>query len=194
VPTRKHIRWPRGLRIHSENAPLIELPDSHIAKLTVIAHAECWRDCVGQELSWPGRESEAFDQEWRSILLDGPFSFSSYAYSFIAFDLILHEWLTHPAFVTEPEKNAIVAVPLLDALLDECECAANAEQNARVLDRILRIRGFNNLQIEAIKARWATDGLEPPQIPDQPGVLEALRLRSSGNRLILGEGTKRPSP
>jgi hypothetical protein len=158
------------------------LPDSHVAKLTVIAHAECRRDCVGREIPWRGREDEAFDQMWQSDLLGRHFSFSSYAYCFLSFDLILYEWITHPSHVTELEKSLIVAVPLEETLLDECERVASDKESTRVLDRITQIRWFNALRLQATRERWAVDGLQVPQIPDAPDVLKALGLHYPGRQ------------
>lgn len=174
-------RWPSGLRIHPRNNPLRELPDSHPAKLAVIAHAECCRDCVGREIEWPGREREAFDQSWQSRLLDQRFAFSSYAYVFLSFDLILEEWITHPPQATESEKQTVAAAPFLEALLCECQQAASEAGNVRVLERLPQIRRFNELRVLATKERWAVEGLETPEIPVGRSPFEVLGLHHPGD-------------
>ena len=173
-------RWPRGLPVHPRNNPLRELPDSHSAKLALIAHAECRRDCVGRKIEWPERGCEAFDQAWHSRLIGRRFSFSSYAYCFLSFDLILEEWITHPTAVTESEKRVVAAIRLQETLLDECERAARNEGNTRVLERVPQVRRFNELRLRAIRERWAADGLEIPQIPVDDKVLEVLGLHYPG--------------
>lgn len=173
-------RWPRGLQIHPRNNPLRELSDSHPAKLTVIAHAECRRDCVGHEIEWPERQHEAFDQEWQSHLLGRPFWFSWYAYGFLSFDLVLEEWITHPPHATESEKQTVAAAPFLETLLGECEQAASEAGNIRVLERLPQIRRFNELRLLAIRERWTADGLEMPKIPVGRNPYEILGLQFPG--------------
>lgn len=150
-----------------KNRPLNELPESHVARRTVVSHADCRRDCVGKEIPWPGREDEAFDQKWYSELLKRDFSFSSFAYAYISFTLVMDEWITHPKNVTEAERNALVRIPLLCVLLSECEAAATQERNSRVQKCVAQIRRFLRLWEESIRLRIVEDGLHIPQI-DEP--------------------------
>jgi hypothetical protein len=164
--TTKRSPWPRGWAglIHPKNNPLSDLPDSHPAKLLLFAQGQFRLDCVGKEIPWPGHEDEAFDQEWQSQLLGRVFRFSSFAYC-IYYDLILEEWLTHPPYVTESEKWMLARIQCLDALLDECEHAAKNDENTRVLARVAQTRELNQLHMRAMSERWATDQLNPPDIP-----------------------------
>jgi hypothetical protein len=146
------------------NRPLNKLPESHIARRTVIALANCRRDCVGQEIPWPGREEEAFDQSWFSELLQRDFSFSSFAYAFISIDLVMHEWMSHPPHVTEAETNVLVRTPLLHTLLAECDAAALRDNNSRVSACISTIRDFLNSWEESVRRRIVEDGLSLPEI------------------------------
>ena len=171
-------RWPRGLRIHPANNPLLALPDTHPAKQTIIAHAECRRDCVGHEIEWPGQET--FEQDWQSCLLGRRFSFSSYAYCFLSFDLILKEWISRPLHVTNDERWLVAAIPLQDALLGECEVAAKEQSNDLVLNRLPQIRGFNGLRLESIARRLEDDGLEMLEPPVNRNPLELLGLHYPG--------------
>lgn len=173
--------WPRGSWIHPKNNPLSELPDSHPAKLLLFAHWQCRRDCVGREIGYRGHEEEAFDQVWKSQLLGCGFSFSSYAYVFISFDLILEEWLTHPSYVTESEKRAVAGVLFHGILLDECEQAAKEQGNVRILERLAQVRKWHELRLLAIKARWVEDNLEPPEIPAVTDPFQALGLTRPGS-------------
>ena len=170
----KRSPWPRGWArlIHPKNNPLSELPDSHPAKMVLFAHGQCRRDCVGKEIPWRGHESEAFDQEWRSQLTGRKFLFSSYAYMFISFDLILEEWLNHPPHATESEKQMFGYIKLQNALLDECEQAATKEDNTRILALLPQIRKYNDLRLQAITERWRIDELQPSEIPTVNEVLE----------------------
>jgi hypothetical protein len=163
---------------------LSELPASHPAKLLLLAHGQCRRDCVGREIEYHGHEEEAFDQEWESQLLERRFRFSSYAYAFISFELILDEWLTHPGYVTESEKLAVASIPFHSILLDECEQAAKEGGNVRILERLAQVREWLELRLLAIKARWIEDNLEPPEIPVVIDPFQALGLTWPGIRVL----------
>jgi hypothetical protein len=168
--------WPRGWAglIHPKNDPLSELPESHPAKMVLFAHGQCRRDCVGKEIPWPGHDDEAFDQEWQSRLLGHRFRFSDFAYAFISYDLVIENWLTHPPHVTEFEEWMVTRIRCLSALLDECEKAAKQDGNTRVLDKVSQIRELNELHMRAIRERWATDELDPPEIPVVDDVKKVL--------------------
>jgi hypothetical protein len=177
----KRPRWPRGLRIHPCNNFLLGFADTHLAKMAILAHAKCCRDCVGREIPWTGKEHEAFDQSWDSKLIGRQFAFSSYGYCFLSFSLILEEWNSHPPFVTEAEKATFVRVLLQEKLLDECQLAANKEKNTRVLDLLPSIRSYNDLLLKAINYRWEVDGLENPQLSADCDDLKVLHLLFPGS-------------
>lgn len=147
--------WPRGLRIHPKNNPLAALPDSHPAKRLVIAHAECCRDCAGRDVAWPGRE--AVDQQWNSEIDGRRHTFSGFVYQYLCFDLVLEPWLERPLVLTEYERQIQEGLPRLRGLLEECERAADAEQNHKIIEMLNQVRGYLNLWDEAIGQRIAED-------------------------------------
>ncbi|MCA9234108.1 MAG: hypothetical protein KDA44_01460 [Planctomycetales bacterium] len=153
-----------------QNRPLHELPESHVARRTVIAHTNCHRHCVAKEIPWPGSGKEPFDQKWHSKLLGREFAFSSFAYAFISFDLVMTEWNTHPPHVTDAEVNDLVRIPLLRTLLTECEAAAEQTKNVHVQKCVRQIHEFLDLWDESIRLRIQQDGLEVPRVqePDNP--------------------------
>lgn len=152
----------RSLQMVGENRPLNDLPESHIARRTVIAHENCCRECVGQEVAWPGHGEDAFDQRWHSDLLQREFSFSSFAYCFISFNLVMDEWIAHPPQVTKAEVDGLSHLPLLQALVDECEAAARQDENVRVQRCVSQVREFLALWEESIRLRISEDGLGFP--------------------------------
>jgi hypothetical protein len=164
------------LRAHPKNDPLAALPESHPARQALICHAECRRDCVGREIAWIGPEADAFDQSWESVLLGREFRFSSFAYCFVSIDLVLEEWLSHPAFVTDDERHGLAALPLQNVLLDECEKAARQEQNTRVLLCVEKVRRRNRLLLESIHDRISGDGLSLPPACEAGDPCEILGL------------------
>lgn len=169
----------RSLRMVGQYRALNNLPESHIARRTVIAHDECRRSCVGKEIAWPGRESESFDQEWYSELLGREFSFSSFAYCFISFTLTMEEWINHPPTVTDVEKDDLIRLPLLLILLDECEAAATRDENRSVISCISKARDFFNLWRESILLRVKEDDLPMPNLRKQADPRRTLFPESS---------------
>jgi len=135
--------------------------------MAVLAHAVAWRDCVGNEIPWQGKEEEAFDQEWNSALTGTNYSFSSYGYTFLAYNFILDGWVSRPNSLTDCETGEIFHIPILNKLLDECETAASNEDNHRVLKLIPLIRRFNALHMEAIELRIEVDRLSRPVRSDK---------------------------
>jgi hypothetical protein len=140
--------WPRGLRIHRKNDPLAALPDSHPAKRLIIAHAECRRDCAGRDIPWPGRE--CVDQEWDSEIAGRHMTFSGFMYEHLCFDLVLESWLERPS---DRERMVRDRLPRLRGLLDECQRAATADQNHKLIEMVNQVRGYLDLWDEAINCR-----------------------------------------
>jgi hypothetical protein len=137
--------WPRGSRINRKNDPIAAFPDDHPAKRLLPAHSRCWRECVQREIAWPGHEDDAFDQEWTSRVEQGPSSFSGLIYTFVCFELILTEWLTHPSEITADERGILQEhLPRVRNLLAECQAAADQDKNTRVLELLPLPEAFFN--------------------------------------------------
>ena len=85
--------------------------------------------------------------------------------------------------MTESEKRLAAAVRLQETLLDECERAATDEGNTRVL-AASQVRRFNELRLQAIRERWAADGLEVPPIPVMVTCLKCLVCITLARRIV----------
>jgi hypothetical protein len=138
--------WPRGLRIHPKNNPLAALPDSHPAKRLIIAHAECCRDCAGRDVSYAGRDS--IDHEWDSKIAGRRMTFSGFMYEHLCFTLVLESWLEQPSVRDEMARDHL---PRLRGLLDECQHAATADQNHKIIEMVNQVRGYLDLLEETIQ-------------------------------------------
>lgn|GEM_PF-2721584 len=155
--------WPRGSRINRKNDPIAALQDDHPARRLLIAHSNCWRECASREVAWPGREHEAFDQEWRSRVEQRRLSFSGLIYAHVCFELILTEWLEHPSEITATERRALQeSLPRARILLAECRAAAEHDGNARVLELLPLPEAFFDAWEASIRARIACDGISLP--------------------------------
>jgi hypothetical protein len=100
---------------------------------------------------WPGREKEAFDQEWYSETDHRKWTFSGLVYAYVCFDLVLEGWLDRPPAATEAEREYLSQFPRLRSLIDECEAAAQADHNLEVSTRIPQLRSFFELYEDAIR-------------------------------------------
>ncbi len=127
-------------RVHRLNRPLFDLAPTHPAAYALISHANCREQCVGHEIAWPGKESEAFDQEWYSDIEKRVLRFSTFAYEFISYDLVLDGWIERSPGLTESESRILEDAPRLRTLMDECERAARTDENPQVLQRIPIVR------------------------------------------------------
>jgi len=138
-------------RINPKNRPIRALPQDHPAHATLLAHRKCRRDCVGREIVLPGHESEAIDQEWYSTSDGRQWKFSTFAYTFLSFDLVLHEWLdTRSPFDPQPTLQAIAKML---TLLDECELSCHNHANERLLELLPTVRRFLILWAAATRLR-----------------------------------------
>jgi hypothetical protein len=148
------------LRIDKKNAPLLLLPEKHPARRVLIAQAECRRDCVGRELSWEGSNQQPIDQEWQAIATHRKWTFSGFAYTFLAFDLILHGWLDHPRTIAPDEAGFLEKSPLMKALLAECQLAAQKNSNEPILQLIEQVGDFIDIWDNSVRCRLREDQIE----------------------------------
>lgn len=160
---RKKSPWPRGWRMHPHNDALATLVDGHPAKRLLFAHARCRRECAGREIPWPGREAEAFDQEFNSSTDLQRWTFSGWVYAHVCFSLVLTEWLTHPPQITESERQLLLEhLPRIRGLLIDCRAAAERDNNPRVLKLLPVADDFIEAWDLSIRARLAADGITIP--------------------------------
>jgi hypothetical protein len=149
--------FPRGLRIHRDNRPIFDFPVDHPARRLLITHAECWRDCAGREIAWPGKESEAIDQSWLSSLDGRQWTFSGFVYGFVCFDLVLHGWLDRPPHLAADERAALEGIPKMRSLLAECRAACVQESNFPAFPLIDQVERLPTAWEHSVQFRIQTD-------------------------------------
>jgi hypothetical protein len=118
-------------------AVIMVLPDSHPARVALIAFYQCRVECVGFELCEKG---DSIDQEWFSPTLNRRFRLSSFLYEYISHD--------SPPFASwgvrdsDQEQAFLDRLPMLQAILDEGRNAARNSNNPEALqifDRVARM-------------------------------------------------------
>jgi hypothetical protein len=150
-------------RIHPRNAPVLaRYPGEHSAVRVLQVQAEARDICVGKEIEWPQLGNRAIDQEWFSAIDLRKWSFSSFAYCFISFDFLNYGWLAGERSELQPfEFEFLHELPRLRGLLDECEAAAELEENSAVLPLIAKAREFFDAFEQSIVARLGAVNVEP---------------------------------
>lgn len=139
------------------NQEIFSLPDSHPARRFLQAFMECRRDCVGKEAS-----DYPIDQEWFSDTDRKSWSYSDFAYKFLSFDIVLDGWLTSSPQRTADEERWSAELPRWRALLNECNNAAECEENYAILPVIAQVLKMFELWEQCILERdIATDGAYP---------------------------------
>ncbi len=94
-------------------------------------------------------------------MVDGrELTFSSFAYEFISFDLVLDGWIARKPALSAGETGILDNLPRLRGLMEECEVAAEASQNHRILDRISIVRDWLDALEYAITCRMKEDGID----------------------------------
>ncbi len=151
-------------RIHPANLPILDkYGKGHPATRALTLHAEACDLCVGKEIEWPDQGNRAIDQSWFSKVRLKNQAFSSFAYEFISYDLILDGWLAMPSEPTKAElKHLEHDDGLIRSLLQECEFAGNECNNALILPLISTARDFVNAYTDAIEYRFQVCGITPP--------------------------------
>ncbi len=146
------------------NYPIVEkYSAAHIAVRTLRVHAEMRKVCVGRELRWSDRPNHVIEQEWFSRTRLKKQWFSSFAYEFLTYELLLDGWLTMPSQPTQFETLHLEKKhPLMRALMDECKKAATAEGNTDVLPLIAKVHEFLDLYEEATMCRFKVCGIRWP--------------------------------
>jgi hypothetical protein len=145
----------RHPQVHRLNRPILEaLSGEHPAVRALRIHVEARKICTGLEIPWPNHERLAVEQIWISQTDGQRWTFSRFAHSYIAFDLVLGGWLPEPDGKIQPfEAEFLNELSRLRQLLDECDEAAQADKNDRVAPLILKAREFFDAYEAAIIAR-----------------------------------------
>jgi hypothetical protein len=151
-------------RIYPANRPILDsYTCEHPAVRALQLHAEARDLCVGKEIKWPDSANRAVDQSWFSAARCRQQSYSAFAYEFISYDLILDGWLKAAPQPTESEMRFLCDDgPLMRALLDECEEAANADANLEILPLVAKAREFVHAYNDAILHRFAACKISQP--------------------------------
>lgn len=122
-------------------------------------YTRCREQRVGYEIAWPGKESEAFDQEWYSEIDGRVLRFSAFAYQYISYDLVLDGWIERSPTLTGSESRILEHAARLRALMDECERAAKKDENHQVLQRVPIVREWIDALESAVLHRVDVDNL-----------------------------------
>lgn len=155
----RHLVHPR---VYPVNYHITDRFDAtHPAVCVLQVHAEACDTCVGKEIEWPGAGNRAIEQTWFSTTRMKEQSFSSFAYEFLSYDLILDGWLEMAPEPTESELGFLVDdEPLMRALLDECEEAAIGDKNTKIRPLIAKTREFLDAYCKAIQYRFDCCGIK----------------------------------
>jgi hypothetical protein len=140
------------------NKPLFDLPESHPAKRFLCAFVACLDECVGREIPYRGKEDLAADEDWFSLHDGRVWSFSSFAYIYLAFTVELDGWLTGAATATRDEIGTMTRLPYLRTLMRECKDACVADRNEAVLAMVEQVENLIDLWEACIKERWQVIG------------------------------------
>ena len=111
---------------------MLALDDAHPAKTFLTEFIECRANCVGRELG--SDEDMPIDQAWTSSLDNKVWTFSSFAYRFLSFDIELDGFLESASYVTASETGAARELPIYRSLMHECAQAARKSGNNEILE------------------------------------------------------------
>jgi disulfide oxidoreductase YuzD len=127
----------RGHLMHVQkiNKPVFNLSNTHPARVFLDQFIECRIACVGKEIA-------GIEQEWFSEIKSRKYRFSSFAYEYLSFDIELDGWLKQHEGLTDSERQSILLIPQIEALVDECKMAANNDKNDRILSLCDKIKAM----------------------------------------------------
>jgi hypothetical protein len=146
------------VHVHKLNQEIFELPESHPARRFLLAFMECRRDCIGLEAS-----DDPIDQEWFSQSDREVWSYSKFAYKYLAFDIVLEGWLTHAPRRTPNEQHCLNQLVRWRELMSECEIAAECDNNHTIIPIIHQVLHMFDLWEQCIMARDAATEKEYPR-------------------------------
>jgi hypothetical protein len=118
------------MRLAKMNRRIMALDDSHPAKRFLKAFSDCQADCVGCEL---GDRADPIDQEWTSSVDRRLWRFSRFAYTFLALDFALDEFIEGVPFLSSGTDIARDASTLRTMMI-ECADAARQGGNNEIVD------------------------------------------------------------
>jgi hypothetical protein len=134
------------MHVFTLNKPIFEFRPDHPARRFLEAFVRCRQDCVGRELG-------GVDQEWFSEALGRDYSFSSFAYEYLSFDVELDGWLQNAPDLTDSETAMLAVIPRIEELMVECTTVALAESNSEVVTMCKQVVHLCRLWTECIDSR-----------------------------------------
>lgn len=152
------------MRIHRANRAIMALAESHPLRRVLVAHDRARDVCVGHEIEWPDAPGCAVDQEWVSAIDGRRWKFSSFAYTFISYSLILSDWIDGPCPADQRVHDYVAELRRQQKLLDECEAAARfdsvgGDANERMLAMVAAARAYYDAYEAAIEWRFGAEAV-----------------------------------
>ncbi|HUT92887.1 MAG TPA: contact-dependent growth inhibition system immunity protein [Thermoguttaceae bacterium] len=138
------------MHVQRLNRPIFELPDSHPAHRFLRAFIKCRQDCVGREI-----QNDDLDQEWVSDTDGRSWSYSAFAYEYLAFDIVLDGWLSRAQDLTPTERYWLEQLPRWRALQQECKSAALRDGKLMLIPLVDQVLAMLDLWEQCIRARQA---------------------------------------
>lgn len=142
-----------SMRVYEDNRAIFLLPEWHPAHRFLREFILCREACVGRDIPSPPASDPPVDQEWYSPSERRTWTFSGFAYAYLAFDIVLDGWLDNSPHLTASEDGALRGLPHASQLLDECESACVREGNDEVRRMVGMVRQLFVLWEECIRAR-----------------------------------------
>jgi hypothetical protein len=134
------------MHVYALNKPIFEFAPDHPARRFLEAFVRCRQDCVGREMG-------GVDQEWLSETSGRDYSFSSFAYEYLSFDVELDGWLQNAPDLTDSEKAMLAGIAQIEELMAECTTVAIAESNSEVVTMCEQVVRMCRLWNECIDSR-----------------------------------------
>jgi hypothetical protein len=130
------------------NKPLFKLPKSHPAIQFLEAFIDCRQNCIGKEI-----QDDTLDYKWYSQSENREILYSSFAYQYLAFDIILDGWLTNAPTITPDEQHWLNQLPHWRELMNECKIAAIKENKIKFLEMQSQVINLFDLWEKCIRYR-----------------------------------------
>ena len=108
------------MRIDPANKPILSYPDTHPAKLFLLAHQGFNRKWVGFEIGYSNGPSLP-DLMWNSILTDRIQRLSGLLYKYVSYTPVLHQWLNPTSTLSDLEQQNLNTIDLVSELINEAE-------------------------------------------------------------------------
>jgi hypothetical protein len=148
------------MRMKKINREILAWPERHPARQFLEAFMACRRDCVGREIDFKDPSRVPIDQRWLSPTDGKLWTFSSFAYQFLSFTLVLDGWLSSASAMTDTERMQLHQIPVLRRLMHECEASALKDGNHGIVELVRRVLNLLDLWERCIRQRvTSTDEL-----------------------------------